>query len=77
MKAILTIIFFLFIGFIAKAQDKPALVVKACEVKSTVLIKQRLIKSTDVKTVRLYKTKNHEVLKALSFEATYNKIKLA
>ncbi len=71
MKAIITIIFILFIGVAAQAQD--AKEVKVVTVEKTVVIKT----SEETKVARLYKFKNSRVKKALSFTTKRNKAKLA
>ncbi len=71
MKAIITIIFILFIGVAAQAQD--AKEVKVVTVEKTVVIKT----AEETKVARLYKFKNSRVKKALSFTTKRNKAKLA
>jgi hypothetical protein len=77
MKFILTITFVLFIGLFANAQENTAKSKQMDATESVVYVNKEVIKSTEIKIVRLYKTKNHNVLKALSFETRYNKTKLA
>ncbi len=71
MKAIITIIFILFIGVAAQAQD--AKEVKVVTVEKTVVIKT----AGETKVARLYKFKNSRIKKALSFTTKRNKAKLA
>ncbi len=71
MKAIITIIFILFIGVAAQAQD--AKEVKVVTVEKTVVIKT----AEEAKVARLYKFKNSRIKKALSFTTKRNKAKLA
>ncbi len=71
MKAIITIIFILFIGVAAQAQD--AKEVKVVTVEKTVVIKT----AEETKVARLYKFKNSRIKKALSFTTKRNKAKLA
>ncbi len=73
MKTLVTIIFILFIGIAAQAQDTPA------EVKVKT-VEMSVVTSTTTKentVARVYKFKNTRVKKALSFKAKRNKAKLA
>jgi len=72
MKTIVTLIFVLFIGVTAQAQDS--------EVATKVETMEMNIVTTTTKentVVRLYKNKNSRVKKALSFTTKRNKAKLA
>jgi len=73
MKTLVTIIFCLFIGIAAQAQDAPA------EVKvETVEMSVVTTTTTKENTVaRVYKFKNSRVKKALTFKTKRNKAKLA
>jgi len=73
MKTILTLIFVLFIGVAAQAQNNTQ------EVK-VVTIEKTIVSETTVKTTevaRLYKRTNSTVKKALTFTTKRNKAKLA
>jgi hypothetical protein len=72
MKTIVTLIFVLFIGVTAQAQDS--------EVATKVETMEMNIVTTTTKentVVRLYKNKNSRVKKALSFTTKRSKAKLA
>ncbi len=77
MKFILTITFVLFISLFANAQENTAAVEKMNNIKEVVCVNKKITISTEIEIVRLYRTRNHNVLKALSFETKYNKTKLA
>ncbi len=73
MKTIVTIIFILFIGLAAKAQETTS------EVKVET-IEMGIVKTTteeDQKVARLYRRSNSRVKKALNFSTKRNKAKLA
>lgn len=77
MKAIVTLIFILFIGFAAQAQDNTT------ETKVTT-IQMGIVSDTNgevnertTEVARLYKRSNSRIKKALSFTTKRNKAKLA
>ncbi|WP_411031474.1 hypothetical protein [Spongiimicrobium sp. 3-5] len=72
MKAILTIIFVLFIGVAAQAQDAKT-DVKVETVEMTIEVST----TNENSVARLYKFKNARVKKALSFATKRNRAKLA
>ena len=79
MKTILTLIFVLFIGVAAQAQNG------AAEVKvetiamsiATTTTKQEVAVKSENSVARLYMNKNYKVIKELSFTTKLNKAKLA
>ena len=79
MKTILTLIFVLFIGIAAQAQNG------AAEVKvetiamsiATTTTKQEVAVKSENSVARLYMNKNYKVIKELSFTTKLNKAKLA
>ena len=72
MKTIVTLIFVLFIGVAAKAQDSKV------DTKVETIEMSIVTSTTNENTVaRLYKNKNSRVKKALSFTTKRNKAKLA
>ena len=73
MKAIVTIIFILFIGFTAHAQEKTA-EVKVETIKTEIVTD---IKVEDNAVARLYRRSNSRVKKALNFTTKRNKAKMA
>ena len=75
MKAIVTIIFILFIGLTAQAQDKAAEV--KVETVKTEIVKVTEIAQEDNAVARLYRRPNSRVKKALNFTTKRNKAKLA
>ncbi len=75
MKAIVTIIFILFIGLTAQAQDKAAEV--KVETVKTEIVTVTEIAQEDNAVARLYRRPNSRVKKALSFTTKRNKSKLA
>ncbi|WP_158976007.1 hypothetical protein [Cellulophaga sp. L1A9] len=80
MKTILTILFVLFIGLFAQAQDAKVEVKVAAQTESVVLVASTIeatLKSTETKVARLYMDRNYKVKKALSFYTKANKTKLA
>ena len=75
MKAIVTIIFILFIGLAAQAQDKtPEVKVETVETEIVTVTK---ITQEENAVARLYKRSNSRVKKALNFSTKRNKAKLA
>ncbi len=72
MKTILTLIFVLFIGVAAQAQDAKN-ETKVDTVEMTVAISE----ANENSVARLYKFKNSKIKKALSFTTKANKTKLA
>ena len=75
MKAIVTIIFILFIGLAAQAQDNtPELKV---ETVKTEIVTVTNITKQDNAVARLYRRPNSRVKKALKFTTKRNKAKLA
>lgn len=72
MKTLLTIIFVLFIGMAAQAQDTHS-EVKVETVEMTIVTST----TTENTVARLYKFKNSRIKKALSFTTKRNKAKLA
>jgi len=77
MKAIVTLIFILLIGFAAQAQDgKTETRVTTIEM-GIVIDTEEEVKETTTEVARLYKRSNSRVKKALSFTTKRNKAKLA
>jgi hypothetical protein len=81
MKAILTLIFVLFIGTAAQAKDvKSEIKVSAVTMGITnidTVIFNGVAPTKHVQVARLYRNKNSKVLKALNFSTTKNVAKLA
>jgi len=78
MKAIITLLFVLFIGISAQAQNankKPLTKVETIEVSVPVLIMENFTNENTV--ARLYKFKNTKIKKELSFSTKKTKSKLA
>ena len=75
MKAIVTIIFILFIGLAAQAQNKPVEV--KVETVKTEIVTVTKITQQDNAVARLYRRPNSRVKKALSFSTKRNKAKMA
>ena len=73
MKTLVTLIFILFIGIAAQAQDTPS-EVKVKTVEMSVVTSTTTHENT---VARVYKFKNSRVKKALSFKTKRNKAKLA
>ncbi len=72
MKTLITLIFVLFIGVAAQAQDSTS------EAKVDTVTMSIVTSTTNENTVaRVYKSKNSRVKKALSFKTKRNKAKLA
>ncbi len=79
MKTIATLIFVLFIGVAAQAQNTTKEVkVETVEMSIvTVTIKEEVKLETKTEVARLYKYKNSNIKKALSFTTKRNKAKMA
>ncbi len=75
MKAIVTIIFIIFIGLKAQAQDKTPEV--KVETVKTEIVTVTKITQEDNAVARLYRRPNTRVKKALNFTTKRNKAKLA
>ncbi|SFW30794.1 hypothetical protein [Cellulophaga fucicola] len=78
MKAIITLLFVLFIGLSAQAQEAnvtPVVKIETKEVKATEVKKDALQEKAEV--ARLYKFKNSKIKKALAFSTKRNKSKVA
>ena len=75
MKAIVTIIFILFIGLTAQAQEQTPEV--KVETVKTEIVTVTNITEKDNAVARLYKRSNTRVKKALNFSTKRNKAKLA
>ena len=75
MKAIVTIIFILFIGLAAQAQDKTP-ETKVETVKTEIVTVTKITQKENT-VARLYKRSNSRVKKALNFSTKKNKAKLA
>ncbi|MEQ8220133.1 MAG: hypothetical protein RH981_17990 [Arenibacter sp.] len=79
MKTILTLIFVLFIGVAAQAQNGAAEVKVETVTMSVVAatVKQEVSVKNENSVARLYMNKNSKITKALSFSTKLNKAKLA
>tara|TARA_R110002020_G_scaffold174764_2_gene366405 strand:- start:5009 stop:5248 length:240 start_codon:yes stop_codon:yes gene_type:complete len=79
MKTILTLIFVLFIGVAAQAQNGAAEVKVETVTMSiaTTTTKQEVAVKSENSVERLYMNKNYKVIKELSFTTKLNKAKLA
>ena len=80
MKTILTILFVLFIGLFAQAQDAKVEVKVAAQIENVVLVTptvETTLNSNETKIARLYMDRNYKVKKELSFYTKANKTKLA
>ncbi|MFI8604382.1 hypothetical protein ACIGCP_07965 [Cellulophaga baltica] len=80
MKTILTILFVLFIGLFAQAQDAKVEVKVAAQTERVVLVAptvETTLNSNETKIARLYMDRNYKVKKELSFYTKANKTKLA
>ncbi|GBF19609.1 MULTISPECIES: hypothetical protein [Arenibacter] len=79
MKTILTLIFVLFIGVAAQAQNGAAEVKVETVTMSiaTTATKQEVAVKSENSVARLYMNKNYKVIKELSFTTKLNKAKLA
>ena len=75
MKTIVTIIFFIFIGLTAQAQDKTP-EVKVDTVKTEIVTVTKITQE-DNAVARLYRRPNTRIKKALNFTTKRNKSKLA
>ncbi len=75
MKAIVTIIFILFIGLAAQAQDRTPEV--KVETVKTEIVTVTKITQEDNAIARLYRRNGSRVKKALNFSTKRNKAKLA
>ena len=80
MKAIVTIIFIIFFGITAQAQNNTQ-EVKVETIEMTIVIatetKNEVKTETTTEVARLYKFKNSRIKKALSFTTKRNKAKMA
>ncbi|WP_348646029.1 hypothetical protein, partial [Cellulophaga sp. F20128] len=78
MKAITTLLFVLFIGFFAQAQDVKESSVLETETKEVTVseMKKDNVKETN-KVARLYKFKNSKIKKELAFDTKRSKSKIA
>jgi len=79
MKTILTLIFVLFIGVAAQAQNETAEVKVETVTMSiaTDTVKQEVVIRNENSVARLYMFKNSKITKELSFSTKLNKAKLA
>ena len=79
MKTILTLIFVLFIGVAAQAQNGAAEVKVETVTMSiaTTTTKQEVAVKSENSVARLYMNKNYKVIRELSFTTKLNKAKLA
>ena len=82
MKAIVTIIFIIFFGIAAQAQNntkevKVATIEMSIVTTTTTETKNEVKTDTTTEVARLYKFKNSRVKKALSFTTKRNKAKMA
>ena len=79
MKTIATLIFILFIGVAAQAQNTTKEVkVETVEMSIvSVTVKEEVKLETKTEVARLYKYKNSKIKKALSFTTKRNKAKMA
>ncbi|MGI9551461.1 MAG: hypothetical protein ACR2MT_09695 [Aurantibacter sp.] len=75
MKAIITLLFVLFIGFAAQAQDAKVQTIEMTIVTETVAKEVVIEKTPEV--ARLYRRANSRVKKALSFTTKRNRAKVA
>ena len=80
MKAILTILFVLFIGLFAQAQDSNTELKANVQTEDVVLVSpttKTTLNNNENKVARLYLDRNYKVKKELSFSTKLNKSKLA
>lgn len=80
MKAILTILFVLFISLFANAQDSNVDAKVATQTENVVLVNSTIkttLNNNETKVARLYMDRNYKVKKELSFTTKSNKSKLA
>ena len=80
MKTILTILFILFTGLFAQAQENTVHVKVEVTIETVVLVTptiESVLNANETKVARLYMDKNYKVKKELSFATKANKSKLA
>ncbi|MBU2996566.1 hypothetical protein KO500_08970 [Cellulophaga baltica] len=80
MKAIVTIIFVLFIGLFANAQDNAKVESNPVKTEQVVIANENVTKelnTTENSVARLYMDRNYKVKKELAFKTKANKSKLA
>jgi hypothetical protein len=80
MKSILTILFVLFIGLFAQAQDAKVEVKVATQTETVISVTPSIetrLNNSETKIARLYMDRNYKVKKELSFYTKANKSKLA
>ncbi|MBT8185512.1 MAG: hypothetical protein KJN76_11780 [Eudoraea sp.] len=77
MKAIVTLIFILFIGFAAQAQGTKTETKVATVEMGIVIDTIKEVNTASNKVARLYRRSNSRVKKALSFTTKRNKAKMA
>ncbi|MBU2903760.1 MULTISPECIES: hypothetical protein [Arenibacter] len=77
MKTILTLIFVLFIGVAAQAQNDASEVKVETVTMSITTAKQEVALKNENSVARLYMFKNSKITKELSFSTKLNKAKLA
>lgn len=80
MKAILTILFVLFIGLFAQAQNSNTELKVNAQTENVVLVTPTIkttLNNNENKVARLYLDRNYKVKKELSFSTKLNKSKLA
>ena len=78
MKTIATLIFVLFIGVAAQAQDaKSEVKVATIEMGIVTTTAQEVSLESTIEVARLYKRKNSKIKKALSFNTKRNRAKMA
>ncbi|WP_047419718.1 hypothetical protein [Cellulophaga sp. Hel_I_12] len=80
MKTILTILFILFTGLFAQAQENTVNVKVEVTIETVVLVTptiESVLNANETKVARLYMDKNYKVKKELSFATKANKSKLA
>ncbi len=78
MKTIATLIFVLFIGVAAQAQDaKSEVKVATIEMGIVTTTAQEVSLESTIEVARLYKRKNSKIKKALAFTTKRNRAKMA
>ncbi len=80
MKTIVTILFILFTGLFAQAQENTVSVKVEVTIETVVLVTptiESVLNTNETKVARLYMDKNYKVKKELSFATKANKSKLA
>lgn len=77
MKAIITLIFVLFIGVFANAQDAKKEMVKEVVSTETVSNVKKIDLKKETEVARLYKFKNSKIKKELSFSTKRSKSRIA